>query len=265
VNRRAPVTAVAGGALVALLMLLVLLVLLVTLAGCAGASSARQRPPAATPSPSAAPYSTLAQIAQRNDQWLDPASAFSLHAQDQLRAMGQHAGQSLTFARGYDYTNADTDGNPTTHEGYYVTLGVFAQGQPLYLAVGAVTAGGVRTPLVFALSNAAPLNTVEQDAAATYPAPPDPARIAPADLLAFLDTPGQVVGLDLTASAYAPGVLPIIGALESKQPVAGMAPFHLPAPGQSLAAAGYPSPTAVVTFPPYSTPPPTALATPAAG
>ena len=237
-----------------------LVAVLVVVAGC-GAATARQ----STPTPATVAYASLGQIAQLNTQSLDPSSAFAQHAQSQLQAIGQHAGRPLSFAQGYDYTNADTDGNPTTHEGYYVTLGIFADGQQPYLAVGAVTADGVRTPLIWSLANWSAVVTIQQDAAGTYPAAPNPARVTLAGLMAFLGTPGQVVGLDLTASSYAPGVLPIIGALEGKQPLAGLAPFQLSAPGQTMNGADYPTPTTVSTFPPYSTLPASALATPTAG
>jgi plastocyanin len=210
------------------------------------------------------PYATLAQIAQVNAEWLNPASPFSQRAQQLLQEIsdhGDHAGQSLTFDRSYDYVIADTDGYPHAHEGYYVTIGVFTSGGHTYVTVGAVTASHERTPLTFSLANLDQLQYIQQNRQGTYPSFTDRARIAPADLLTFLGVPGHLVGLDLVASAFTPNVAPIISALQGTRTTQGLTPFQLPAAGQPLDPANYPNPTAVYTFPPYSTPPASALAT----
>ncbi len=235
------------------------LVVLLLLAGAVALKLGTQAPPKAR---TAVHYATLAQIAQINAEWLNPDSPFSQRAQHLLEEIGGHAGQDLTFEKGYEYVLSDTDGNPLTHEGYYATFGVFESGGHTYVTVGAVTAGGVRTPLTFSLANLDQLNYVEQDRQGSYPSFNDRALIAPAGLLTFLGVPGHIVGLDLVASAFIPNVAPIISALRGEGPASGLVPFQLPAAGQPLSPADYPTPTEVFTFPPYSTPPDSALATP---
>lgn len=222
-------------------------------------------PPKTSKTPTAVPYTTLAHLAQVNAAWLNPDSPFSQRAQHLLQEIGDHAGhagQPLTFDTNYDYVIADTDGYPHAHEGYYVTFGVFTSGGHTYVTVGAVTAGRERTPLTFSLANLDQLQYVEQNHQGSYPSFNDRARIAPADLLAFLGVPGHIVGLDLVASAFTPNVAPIISALQGERTTTGLVPFQLPAAGQPLDPANYPNPNAVYTFPPHSTPPASALATP---
>jgi plastocyanin len=245
----------------------VALVALLLLAGPIALRAVKLGPfasPKATMPATVVPYATLAQLAQVNTEWLNPDSPFSQQAQHLLQAIGGHAGtgQALTFDKSYDYVVADTDGNPHVHEGYYVTFGVFTSGRQTYVTVGTVAAGGVRTPLTFSLANLAQLQYVEQDRQGTYPAVDDRALIAPADLLRFLGVPGHIVGLDLVTSQFYPAIQPIISALQGERPTTGLVPFQLPATGQTLHPADYPTPISVYTFPPYSTPPASTLATP---